>query len=151
MAYCTVQEVTGMLKDDMLNVIIGNEYIQDAEERKQKLAPIAELAIQDADAEIDGYLMKRYPVPMSPAPAVLSKYSRDIAVYNLVSRSGIDTNDRESNYLTRYKNAISFLTNVAKGVTDITVDGTSKPQQARTSFNVRNSNRLFSRDMMRGM
>lgn len=149
--YCTVKDVTDMLKDDMSNVIIGNEYIEDEEERKRKLEALAEKAILDADAEIDGYLMKRYPVPVSPVPAVLGKYSKDIAVYNLVSRSGIDTGDRESNYLTRYKNAISFLTNVAKGITDITTEGTSKTQEARSSFSIRSSNRLFSRDTMRGL
>ena len=109
MAYCSADEVIDMLKDDILNPIIGNAYIDDLEQRRSVIRPLAEDAIRDADAEIDGYLMKRYPVPMSPAPAVISKYSRDIAIYNLVSRAGIDEGERESNYLTRYKAAISFL------------------------------------------
>lgn len=151
MAYCVVDEVIDMLKDDMLNPIIGNAYIEDPEERKAAIRPLAGEAIVDADAEIDGYLMKRYPVPMAPAPAVISKYSKDIAVYNLVSRAGIDTGERESNYLTRYKNAITFLTKVAKGEADIVKEGANQAQKAATGFKISSSPRLFSRGSMRGL
>ena len=59
MAYCSVDEVIDMIKDDLMNQIIGNSYIEDVEERKEALRPLTEDAIRDADAEIDGYLMKR--------------------------------------------------------------------------------------------
>ena len=119
MAYCEAGDVMDMLKEDAMNPIIGDRYIEDPQKRREMLEPLAREAIGDADAEIDGYLMKRYPVPMSPVPAVIRKYSKDIAVYNLISRAGIDEGERENNYLTRYKNAIAFLTKVAKGETDI--------------------------------
>lgn len=151
MAYCSTDEIIDMLKDDILNPIIGNAYIDDLEQRRSAVRPLAEDAIRDADAEIDGYLMKRYPVPMFPAPAVISKYSRDIAIYNLVSRSGIDEGERESNYLTRYKNAIAFLTKVAKGEVDIVKEGTDQAKAAATGFKITSSPRLFSRGSMRGM
>lgn len=150
MGYCSAEEIIDMLKDDILNPIIGNAFIEDPEERRRLIRPLAEDAIVDADAEIDGYLMKRYPVPMSPAPAVVCKYSKDIAIYNLVSRAGIDTGERESNYLTRYKNAIAFLTKVAKGETDIVKAGTDKTKDAATGFKITGSPRLFSRGSMRG-
>ena len=60
--YCTVEEVLKMIKDDMKNVIIGDEYIEDAEEREAKIAELCDDAISDACAEIDGYLAKRYSV-----------------------------------------------------------------------------------------
>lgn len=151
MAYCVADEIIEMLKDDMLNPIIGNAYIEDLEERKAAIRPLAEGAIADADAEIDGYLMKRYPVPMSPVPAVIGKYSKDIAVYNLVSRAGIDTSERESNYLTRYKNAVTFLTKVAKGEVDIVKEGTDQAKTAAAGFQISGSPRLFSRRSMRGL
>lgn len=65
MAYCTAQEVLDMLKEDMMNVIIGDEYIEDKDEKIEKIMPIAEQAVADADAEIDGYLAKRYKVPFA--------------------------------------------------------------------------------------
>ena len=71
---------------------------------------------------------------MSPVPAVIRKYSKDIAVYNLISRAGIDEGERENNYLTRYKNAIAFLTKVAKGETDIVKEGTDPSKAQRRDF-----------------
>ena len=83
MSYSTKEEVREMLKDDALNAIIGDTFIEDPVEREELVAPIIEGAIADADAEIDGYLAKRYAVPLSPAPKVINKFSKDIAVYNL--------------------------------------------------------------------
>ena len=54
MAYCVTDEVIDMLKDDILNPIIGNAYIEDPAERKAAIRPLADEAITDADAEIDG-------------------------------------------------------------------------------------------------
>ena len=109
MAYCTAAEVLDMLKEDMLNVIIGDDYIENEDERIQAITPIVEQAIADADAEIDGYLAKRYKVPFEKTPQVINKFAKDIALYNMVSRKGVDENDREKTYLTRYNAAIAFL------------------------------------------
>ena len=79
-----------MVKDDALNAIIGDTFIEDPAEREELVSPIIDAAIADADAEIDGYLAKRYAVPLAPAPRVINKFSKDIAVYNLFSRIGID-------------------------------------------------------------
>lgn len=147
--YCSVEEVRGMIKSDALNMIIGDEYIEDELEREAKIIPLIEEAIGDADGEIDGYLAKRYPVPLSPTPKVLNKFSKDIAVYNLFSRAGIDEGEKEKNYLNRYKAAVRFLENVAKGVIDIGVSDNVK--KASTGFQVNSSTRLFSRDSMKGM
>lgn len=65
MAYCTVSEVLDMLKTDMMNVIIGDDYIEDEQERIKAITPLAEQAVSDAEAEIDGYLAKRYKVPFT--------------------------------------------------------------------------------------
>lgn len=138
-----------MIKSDALNMIIGDEYIEDELEREAKIIPLIEEAIGDADGEIDGYLAKRYPVPLSPTPKVLNKFSKDIAVYNLFSRAGIDEGEKEKNYLNRYKAAVRFLENVAKGVIDIGVSDNVK--KASTGFQVNSSTRLFSRDSMKGM
>ena len=78
--YCTVEEVLEMIKDDMMNVIIGNEYIEDKQEREAKIAKLCEDAISDACAEIDGYLAKRYSVPFKKTPQVINKFAKDISV-----------------------------------------------------------------------
>ena len=150
MAYCSVREVLDMLKADMMNAIIGDEYIEDEAERLRKIEPLADEAITDADSEIDGYLAKRYKLPFAETPKVLNKFSKDIAVYNLASRKGVDENDREKTYLTRYKAAIAFLTKVAEGLIDIGVSGISKESLSKTGFSMKSSDRLFTRDSMKG-
>ncbi len=138
-----------MIKPDAMSGLIDNEYIEDENERETKLLPIIEAAIEDADGEIDGYLTKRYPVPLSSVPKVINKFSKDIALYNIFTRNGIDTGERESIYLTRYKAAVRFLENIAKGVIDI---GAKKIEaRANTGFNMNSSTRLFSRNSLKGM
>lgn len=150
MAYCTAAEVIDMLKEDMLNVIIGDNYIENEDERIQAITPIVEQAIADADAEIDGYLAKRYKVPFEKTPQVINKFAKDIALYNMVSRKGVDENDREKTYLTRYNAAIAFLTKVAEGRISIGVSENNTEDAARIGFSMSNSPRLFSRGNMKG-
>jgi phage gp36-like protein len=138
-----------MIKDDALNTIIGDEYIEDVTERETKIIPIIDSAISDAGAEIDGYLAKRYPVPLSAVPQVINKFAKDIAVYNLYSRIGIDENDREKNYLNRYNAAIKFLALLAEGKVSLGTEDTAKA--AQTGFTVSSSPRLFSRNSLKGM
>ena len=95
MAYCTVEEVFAMFKEDALNTLAGTDYIEDPEERRKVLMPYVVSAIEDADAEINGYLNKRYEVPFRTVPKVICKYSKDIAVYNLASRRRKGENDPE--------------------------------------------------------
>ena len=150
MAYCTAAEVLDMLKEDMLNVIIGDDYIENEDERIQAITPIVEQAIADADAEIDGYLAKRYKVPFGKTPQVINKFAKDIALYNMVSRKGVDENDREKTYLTRYNAAIAFLTKVAEGRISIGVSENNTEDAARIGFSMSKSPRLFSRGSMKG-
>ena len=151
MAYSTKAEVREMIKDDALNAIIGDTYVEDPAEREELVAPIIEAAIGDADGEIDGYLAKRYRVPLSPVPKVINKFSKDIAVYNLFSRVGIDEGTEEKNYLNRYNSAIKFLTLVAEGKVSIGVGSDDPASVAATGFSVQSSPRIFSRRQLRGM
>lgn len=151
MSYSAKEEVREMLKDDALNAIIGDTFIEDAAEREELVEPIIEAAIADADAEIDGYLAKRYTVPISPAPRVLNKFSKDIAVYNLFSRIGIDESTDQKTYLNRYNAAIKFLTLVAEGKVSIGTETEDPASAAATGFSAKSNPRLFTRAKMRGM
>lgn len=150
MAYCTVDEVLDMIKDDMMNYIIGDDYIEDEAEQIEKIKPLAALAISDAQAEIDGYLAKRYKVPFARTPEVIHKFAKDISVYNLVSRHGIDEQEREKTYLTRYNAAIAFLLRVAKGEIDIGISENNTEDAASNGFTMCSSERLFDRESMKG-
>lgn len=151
MGYCTVKSVREMLKDDVLNSLLGkNEYLP-PEEIETKMLPKIEEAIVDADAEIDGYLNKRYPVPLVNIPEMITKISKDIAVYNLMSRSGIDEGEGEANYLTRYKAAITYLTKVAEGKFDIGIQDSSPTQKVSSTFHFQSNAPIYNRNSMKGM
>ena len=146
MSYSTRAEVRDMVKDDALNAIIGDTFIEDPAEREELVSPIT-----DADAEIDGYLAKRYAVPLAPAPRVINKFSKDIAVYNLFSRIGIDEGTDQKTYLNRYNAAIKFLTLVAEGTVSIGTETEDPASAAAGGFKVKSNSRLFTREKMRGM
>lgn len=153
MGYCNAEDVRQLIKDDMYNAILGDAYIdeddeQAAAEREKNINLLIENAIADADAEINGYLSKRYSIPFHEPPAVLKKFSKDIAAYNLMSRIGIDEQDRDKTYLNRYNAAIKFLIMAAEGKIDI---GTDAPQtNSAVGFVMDSRRRLFSRESMRG-
>lgn len=151
MSYSTQAEVREMLKDDVLNAMIGDAFIEDSAEREERILPLIDAAIADADAEIDGYLAKRYPVPLSPVPRVLNKFSKDIAVYNLFSRIGIDENSDQKTYLTRYYSAVKFLTLVAEGTVSIETGEEGVFSAVQGNFQARSNERLFTRRSLWGM
>jgi phage gp36-like protein len=70
---------------------------------------VAQKALDDAEAEIDGYLVGRYALPMDPAPAVLRVHACTIAHYRLLG-SAVDEATRED-----YKATRQYLMAVAKG------------------------------------
>jgi Mu-like prophage protein gp36 len=140
-----------MLKDDALNTIIGDAFIEDPAERETKIGPIIDSAIADADGEIDGYLAKRYAVPVSPIPKIINKCSKDIAVYNLWARIGIDENTDQKTYLNRYNSAIKFLTLVAEGKVSIGMPSDDTSTAAASGFSIKSNHRLFNRDSLKGM
>ena len=76
--YSTAEEVREMLKTDTLDALIGDAYIEDEREREAKIRPLILQAIQDADGEIDGYLAKRYTVPLPSLPEILSNSVRTL-------------------------------------------------------------------------
>ena len=153
MAYCTAKEVIDMLKPDMYGYIVGegSEDLDD-EALLDNILLLAENAAEDAQAEIDGYLAKRYDVPFAALiPPVISKFAKDIALYNLVSRKGIDESDREKTYLTRYNSAVAYLTKVAEGKVDLdTGENHTTQTAAANGFSMDSERRIFSRKSMRG-
>ena len=49
MNYCTRQEVREMLKDDAMNIVIGDQYIEDPAKREELIGPIIDAAVEDAE------------------------------------------------------------------------------------------------------
>ena len=70
---------------------------------------VLDRALDDASAEIDGYLAGRYALPLSPVPANLPLLCCDIARYRL---QHVEAGEQVR---ARYDAAVKFLTKVATG------------------------------------
>jgi len=72
-------------------------------------ATVAELALADADAEIDGYVARRYDLPLATVPPVLTRLACDIARYRLWDDRAPDEVRQ------RYEDATRILREIADG------------------------------------
>jgi phage gp36-like protein len=70
---------------------------------------VAGKALDDASAEIDGYLIGRYTLPLADAPEILRVHCITIACYRLLGGAATET-DRED-----YKATRDYLNRVADG------------------------------------
>ena len=109
---------------------------------------VLQQALDDASAEIDGYLGGRFALPLTDAPEVLDRLACDVAIYRLQSLRPIhDLADARR----RYDDAIAMLTKVAAGemTLGIGVDG-HETSNAQGVEQAAEPARMFSRKKMRG-
>lgn len=105
-------------------------------------------ALDDASAEIDGYLEGRFALPLSEPPAVLSRLACDIAMYRLQSLRPLhDLADARK----RYEDAVEFLLETAKGTVTLGLSSTNQePPTAPDTAAVEGPRRVFDRRKLRG-
>lgn len=73
-------------------------------------------ALDDASAEIDGYLAKVYELPLAePYPSILRRLAVDIAIYRMSPSIGALTDEKRR----RYDDAIRQLEKIAAGELDL--------------------------------
>jgi phage gp36-like protein len=109
---------------------------------------VLQQALDDASAEVDGYLGGRFTLPLTDPPEVLNRLACDVAIYRLQSLRPIhDLVDARR----RYDDAIAMLTKVATGemTLGIGVDGheTAISQGAEQADGPK---RVFDRRSMKG-
>lgn len=84
-------------------------------------------AIVAAGAEIDPYLVGRYPLPLASIPAVLSAKAADLARYQLYA-------DRATEHVEKRRgNAISFLKDLAARRANLGLDEAQQPVKENAS------------------
>lgn len=105
MPYATVQDLQDRLGEPRLMQLtdLGDPPLGLVD------AAVAQRALDDAGAEIDGYLAGRYRLPLADAPAALRVHCLTIAHYRLLG-SAVDDATRDD-----YKAARTFLERVADG------------------------------------
>ena len=139
MAYCTINDILKMLDEADL-IDLTDDTLTGAYD-----AAVVDRAIDDADAEINGYVGTRYAVGRDPVPPGLRKYSVDIAIYNLYSRR--KTVNEE--WRKRYEDAVRYLELVAKGQISLGA-GDAEPGAVNHAPQISGPPRLFSRHKLKG-
>lgn len=101
-------------------------------------------ALDDASAEINGYLTKRYSLPLANPPRILVTYCCDIAYYRLLGTQEIAQATK------LYESAIDFLKRVARGEVSLG-DETPGDSQAASPGPVfeEGPDRVFGRDQLK--
>ena len=104
---------------------------------------LVQKALDNAEAEVNAYLSARYALPLASVPGILLRLTCDIARYQLFGASLTEEVEK------RYKNAVSFLKNVANGTASLGVD--SEGNSLKESGTVRGfgSRRTFSLESLR--
>lgn len=88
---------------------------------------VVQKALDDADAEIDGYLVGRYVLPLATVPAVLRVHAITLAHARLLGPSASEI-DREELKATR-----DFLASVARGQVNLIPPAAVQPVQGAGS------------------
>jgi phage gp36-like protein len=115
--YCTQSQLETRYGIDMLVSLTD----RDGPATGLVVAATVEAAIADACEEIDGFVVKRYKLPIDPTPGVLRDLSQVIAIYKLHRR------EVDAKIQTDYDNAMKRLKDIATGVFVLNAAGIELP------------------------
>lgn len=107
---------------------------------------VVNAAIADATALVDSYLAKRYALPLSDVPSVLTRMAGDIARYYLHGSRA----DKDHPVTVNYRDAVAWLDKVAKGTVQLEADGIDAEQAGDGEVRTSGPDRTFTRDSMAG-
>lgn len=138
--YATVQDLIDRWGEEALVELAPNRDGDDWLEGYN--TTLVESALVDASGEIDGYLARRFSVPISPAPDLLIGLACDIARWRL------STAEHREDIRKRYEDAIARLQGIAEGKAGLGDDaaagaGTDGPR-------IRKGRRRFDGAALRG-
>lgn len=107
-------------------------------------------ALQDASDLIDGYVGVPYALPLTAVPPMLRGLAEDIAHFRLYREAPPEEVRK------RYEEAVKTLEKISKGVVKLpgaaaAGDGAAEPAGRPGMVRIVSSDRLFSRDRMRGL
>ena len=103
--YCSVDDLIKRISLEDLTQLSDDDGDGEYDEN------IVNEAIEYAQNIIDGYVGKKYQVPLDPIPEIIKRIAVDLAIYWLYSRSDEIPEEIEN----RYKNQIKMLEDIAKG------------------------------------
>jgi phage gp36-like protein len=140
MSYCTLNDILSKRLSEETLIQLTDDAgagVVDQDKAGQAIADAAEL--------IDGYLRKRYTLPLTSALGLVKKLALDVAVYNLYGlRAEIDTPERIAN---DYSAALKVLENIQRGNVKLGVEEPSG-QEATEALQIKAPARIFDDDTL---
>ena len=136
--YCSKADILERLEEQVLAQLTDDAAGVTVDDAK------VDRAIADAQAEIDGYVGTRRPVPLSPAPDIIRKVCVELAIYHLYSRRM----GAPDEWRTRYEDDRRWLEQAAAGRVSL---GGGDPQGAPSAAapEAASQPRTFSRGLLR--
>ncbi len=144
MAYATTTDATDLY---------GEDYILTSVDRNDDgiVDPTAFTdALAQATSELDSYIAVKYDLPLAVVPAVLVRFTIDVAVY-VASPNAVELTEEKKE---RYESAIKWARGVAKGEVSLgTVDQPTgvDEQGGAVQTSPSTSDRIFTRSKMEGL
>ena len=124
----------------------GDRSAWEAPEIAQADAAAARIteAVDEATAVIDGYLARRYTLPLASPPRILTKWARSIARYTLHADRIAD--ERTDPVGRDYRDAIRFLELVAAGKFSLGLDDPTTGPAAAGEIQINPGHKVFGRE-----
>jgi phage gp36-like protein len=140
MGYATIQ--------DLQDRYLERDLIQLSDPLAQTLqTAVLQKALDDADSEIDSYLVSRYALPFANPPAVLVRVACELAIFHLQTlRSLGDLEDSRA----RYRHDLEFLRGVNAGHYLLGEGASAAPQATATSIAIRSQDRVLTNELLDG-
>ena len=107
-------------------------------------AAVVSQAIEDTDAVIDGYVARRYALPMASVPPLIASLALDIAIYKLHVRSPGEKIEAD------YKAAMKSLEAISSGAIRLPIAGAETPGSGSSGARVTDRNRPMTADNLKG-
>ena len=136
--YCTQDDIISQISEEILIQLTDDDGVGEVD------AARVSAAIVKSDAEINSYCGMKYSVPFTDVPIMIQAASVDIAIYNLYARRmGAGESEKE-----RYRERISWLKDVAKGVATLGEDDPDGLPSEVNAPDIAGNSRIFSRNTM---
>ena len=113
--YATEDDLKKRFGARQIDELKSMHEIEVTEGEEPKPVDVVEVALQDADEEINGYIGSRYSLPLANIPSNLKRIACDIARYRLYSEQPFE-------HITKlYDDAIAFLKRVQDKKADLQI------------------------------
>lgn len=139
MAYCSESDILERFDEEELVELTNDDPNAGGVD-----STVIAKAIEDAEAEINGYCAKWYEIPLTPVPDLTKKLCIDIAIYNLFTRRTQFT--VPESVRDKYENAIKLLTKVSRQEVLLGADTVTPVASSGRGGVFEADDRVFTRD-----